>query len=225
MVSKEKDLKNKLLNTGIFPVQVWTEILLNLSYFHLLRCSSVCTFLRDLAEKNPLFSVQLFKTRSSVFVADPDPETQGWCEKSPGSAPVRLHPALPLFQYLIGSKANEVTLFSPDDDELELHTLGLANELLTIPAVERIVINLGRSGKMKLVGLVNNREGIRLCDVFTAMEKSVRTLNAMDEAKIKKGKKVEIPAVEEVIGDHRFFAGFTNYSRAQKVLTTAVNRE
>ncbi|KAJ7583019.1 hypothetical protein C8J56DRAFT_956344 [Mycena floridula] len=226
MTSNEKDLKSKLLNIGPFPVQVWTEILLNLSYFPLLHCASVCTFLKDLINEDSSLSVQMFKTRSSVFVADPGPkERRGWSKKSPHSDPVRLHPAIENFNFMIGEKATDVTLFIKSDagDPPALHTLALANELATIPAVENIVIELGEMGDMEFVGSVRNAAGIRLIDVCKALEQTTSCLTEMDEERVKNGEEVEISAVEDIFM-HRFFEGLTDYSRSGTLFCTSVNR-
>ncbi|KAJ7181005.1 hypothetical protein C8R46DRAFT_1071171 [Mycena filopes] len=156
-----------------FPPELLTKIFLHLSFKSLLRVLAVCSRWEAIVKTDASLGVKLFKKLSKVYVEvgsiGPDFRYSSKKRRLATSEPVRLHPALDIASYTMGSVDD--VYFSGDDEPPRLTNLGIANDFISIPVVtmvrlvipERLVSANGFKIKVK------NPKGVKLIDVFAAM--------------------------------------------------------
>ncbi|KAJ6534583.1 hypothetical protein DFH09DRAFT_1369714, partial [Mycena vulgaris] len=189
-----------------FSSEVLTRIFLKLSYKSLLSLLAVSVQWNTIINKDRALRVQMFKKRSKVYVkpgcrdpADARLKSAFADRTRARFMPcLRLHPAVQVVSYMLGEDLQSVCFYiGQGDDPPELAKLAIANDFISIPAVTTLNIEITQNFNV----VVKNNKGVRLVDVFTAMERE-------STRKIKTRRRM----VEryELLGNHRFFEGFTN---------------
>ncbi|KAJ7631374.1 hypothetical protein DFH06DRAFT_703102 [Mycena polygramma] len=215
-----------------FPPELVTRIFLQLSYKSLLAVLAVCTQWNAIVAKDPALSVQMFKRLSTVYV-DPG-STEPWVRSSFCAAsspePIRMHPALFEVSYSMGSdRPSFITGKAPTPDKdgffiasdimksfrhVQLSELAIANDFISIPVVTMAKLlvpdRLSRPTGFKIK--VINTKGIRLMDVFAAMEKESNTAY-LDDRPPFHHPHFRTMTKAAVLGDHVHYEGFRNVAR------------
>ncbi|KAJ7918647.1 hypothetical protein B0H13DRAFT_283491 [Mycena leptocephala] len=192
-----------------FPPELLAKIFLHLSYKSLLCVLAVSVQWNAIVSKDPALSVQMFKRLSTVYVEtgcnEPSFRVSPECYAA-ASESVRIHPALNEASYVMGERVESVYFFKMSSQP-QLVALAIANDFISIPVVtmaklvipNRIVYPNGFKIK------VTNSKGVRVSDVFAAMNKESNT-------------KVDHPHYGimtkwELLGDHRHYEGFSEVAR------------
>ncbi|KAJ7623673.1 hypothetical protein FB45DRAFT_112492 [Roridomyces roridus] len=146
------------------PPELHALILGNLPYYDLLRVKRVAKKWKAIVESDPALQVQTFKRTSPVYISDnPDSFLLLECE----SQPIKLHLALQRWDldWKIGEPISDAKFILLDNTAVPLTSIGVLQDLATIPAVHRFTISLGpdHASPNKVV---ENSQGIRVLDVF-----------------------------------------------------------
>ncbi|KAJ7509760.1 hypothetical protein B0H11DRAFT_2184279 [Mycena galericulata] len=121
---------------------------------------------------------------------------------------IRLHPAVPKVSYMMGNGLADACFFIAGN-QVELSTLALANDFISIPAVTTVTLDVH-----SFTIIAKNSKGVTLLDLFSAMAKE-------STRKIKRGKNTIMKA--ELLGDHSFYEGFEQLRRTGKSLVAGLS--
>ncbi|KAF7337856.1 RBR-type E3 ubiquitin transferase [Mycena venus] len=151
-----------------FPNELLAKIFLHLSYKSLLYVLAVSVQWNAVVTADPALSVQMFRKPSRVYVEpgsrNPNFRRDFHYDNTDTAEPIRLHPAVQMTSYVMGSDISEVDfMFGPQLVDLEI-----ADDLISIPTVTMATIQVperrGRNIGFKIK--VKNSKGVRLIDLF-----------------------------------------------------------
>nr|GAT52398.1 predicted protein [Mycena chlorophos] len=166
------------------PPKIIVKVLLKLPYPSLLVVQQLSRKFRDIIQQDPQLEVSLFKKMSKVYVEPVDnSKLRGGILRidEANSEPVRLHPALPIVDYVLMLPADSAVLWNKrTSTEIRLLDLAISNDFISIPVVTLLKIHVhdpsldtgymmpGEDVSFNVV--VKNPKGVRLGDFFRKLD-------------------------------------------------------